>query len=39
MTRDEVIKMVNPGIQRVRESCAQHQAKGKNLPGCPGFLK
>jgi hypothetical protein len=39
MTRDEVIKMVNPGIQRVKEFCAQHQAKGNYFPGCPGFLK
>jgi len=39
MTRDEVIKMVNPGIQRVKEFCAQHLAKGNYFPGCPGFLK
>ena len=36
MTRDEVIKMVNGGIQRVKEFCAQHVAKGDYFPGCPG---
>jgi hypothetical protein len=39
MTRDEVIKMVNPGIQRVKEFCAQHLAKGDYFPGCPAFVR
>ena len=39
MTRDQVIKMVTPGIQRVKEWCAQHLAKGNYFPGCPAFLR
>ncbi len=39
MTYDEVVKMVRPGIQRVKEWCAQHVAKGNYFPGCPGFLR
>lgn len=35
MTRDEVIKMVNGGIQRVKEFCAMHLEKGNYFPGCP----
>jgi glyoxylase-like metal-dependent hydrolase (beta-lactamase superfamily II) len=35
MTREQVIKMVTPGIQRVKEFCAQHLAKGDYFPGCP----
>ena len=39
MTRDEVVKMVNGGIQRVREFCAQHVAKGNYFPGCPAQVR
>ena len=39
MARDEVIRMVNPGIQRVKEFCAQHLAKGDYFPGCPAFVR
>ena len=39
MTREEVIKMVNPGIQRVKEFCAQHLAKGNYFQGCPAFVR
>src|SRR5262245_36725449 len=39
MTRDEVEKMVNGGIQRVKEFCAQHVAKGDYFPGCPAQVK
>jgi glyoxylase-like metal-dependent hydrolase (beta-lactamase superfamily II) len=35
MTREQVIKMVTPGIQRVKEFCAQHLAQGNYFPGCP----
>jgi glyoxylase-like metal-dependent hydrolase (beta-lactamase superfamily II) len=35
MTKDEVIKMVNGGIQRVKQFCADHVAKGDYFPGCP----
>ena len=35
MTRDEVIKMVNGGIVRVKQFCADHVAKGDYFPGCP----
>ena len=39
MTREQVIKMVTPGIQRVKEFCAQHLAKGNYFPGCPAQVK
>ena len=39
MTTEEVIKMVNPGIQRVKEFCAQHLAKGNYFPGCPAQVR
>ena len=37
MTYDETLKMVTPGIQRVKEWCDQHLAKGNYFPGCPAF--
>ena len=39
MTREQVIKMVTPGIQRVKEFCAQHLAKGDYFPGCPAQVR
>ena len=39
MTRDEVIKMVNGGIQRVKEFCAQHAARGDYMAGCPAQVQ
>jgi glyoxylase-like metal-dependent hydrolase (beta-lactamase superfamily II) len=39
MTKDEVVKMVNGGIQRVKEFCAQHVAKGDYFPGCPAQVR
>ena len=39
MTYDETLKMVAPGIRRVKEWCDQHLAKGDYFPGCPAFLK
>jgi glyoxylase-like metal-dependent hydrolase (beta-lactamase superfamily II) len=39
MTYAETLKMVTPGIQRVKEWCAQHAAKGNYFPGCPAFLR
>ncbi len=39
MTYDETLKMVAPGIRRVKEWCDQHLAKGNYFPGCPAFLK
>jgi glyoxylase-like metal-dependent hydrolase (beta-lactamase superfamily II) len=39
MTREQVIKMVTPGIQRVKEFCAEHLAKGNYFPGCPAQVK
>jgi hypothetical protein len=39
MTKDEVIRMVNGGIQRVKEFCAQHVAKGDYMAGCPPQVK
>ena len=39
MTRDEVIKMVNGGIERVKQFCADHVAKGDYFPGCPAQVR
>ncbi len=39
MTREQVIKMVTPGIQRVKEFCAQHLAKGNYFQGCPAHVR
>ena len=39
MTRDEVIKMVNGGIARVKQFCADHVAKGDYFPGCPAQVR
>lgn len=39
MTFDETARMVRPGIQRVKDWCAQHVAKGNYFPGCPAFLR
>ena len=39
MKYDDVIKMVRPGIRRVKEFCAQHLSKGNYFPGCPPALK
>jgi len=35
MTRDDVEKMVKGGIERVKQFCADHVAKGDYFPGCP----
>jgi glyoxylase-like metal-dependent hydrolase (beta-lactamase superfamily II) len=39
MTTEQVIRMVNPGIERVKKFCADHLAKGNYFPGCPPALK
>ena len=39
MTREQVLKMVAPGIQRVKDFCAQHLAKGNYFQGCPAQVK
>jgi len=39
MTRDEVVKMVNGGITRVKQFCADHVAKGDYFPGCPAQVR
>ena len=39
MTRDEVINMVNGGIARVKQFCADHVAKGDYFPGCPAQVR
>jgi glyoxylase-like metal-dependent hydrolase (beta-lactamase superfamily II) len=39
MTREQVIKMVTPGIQRVKEFCSQQLARGNYFPGCPAQVK
>lgn len=39
MKYDDVIKMVRPGIRRVKEFCAEHLSKGNYFPGCPPALK
>jgi glyoxylase-like metal-dependent hydrolase (beta-lactamase superfamily II) len=39
MTKDEVIKMVNGGIERVKEFCRQHAETGNYMAGCPAQVK
>ena len=39
MDRDEVVEMVNPGIERVKQWCDEHVAAGDFFPGCPAFLR
>ncbi|HEU4692054.1 MAG TPA: MBL fold metallo-hydrolase [Vicinamibacterales bacterium] len=39
MTREQVLKMVAPGIQRVKEFCAQHLARGNYFQGCPAQVR
>lgn len=39
MTYDEVINMVNPGIQRVKDWCGEHEESGNFFAGCPAFLR
>lgn len=39
MTFEETVKMVNPGIQRVKDWCAQMVAKGNWIAGCPAWVK
>ena len=39
MSYDEVVEMVAPGIERVKEWCAEHEAMGNFIPGCPAFLR
>jgi hypothetical protein len=39
MTYEETLLMVNPGIERVKQFCADHLAKGNFFPGCPPAVK
>jgi hypothetical protein len=39
MTRDEVIKMVNGGVDRVKKFCAEWAGKGNYMAGCPAQVK
>jgi hypothetical protein len=39
MDHDEVVEMVNPGIERVKQWCDEHAAAGNFFPGCPAFLR
>ena len=39
MTYDEVIDMVNPGIQRVKDWCGEREESGNFFAGCPAFLR
>jgi glyoxylase-like metal-dependent hydrolase (beta-lactamase superfamily II) len=39
MTKDEVVRMVNGGIQRVKQFCNDHVAKGDYFPGCPAQVR
>jgi hypothetical protein len=36
---DEVIKMVNGGVDRVKKFCADRGAKGNYMAGCPAQVK
>jgi len=33
------VDMVNPGIERVKEWCAEFEASEIYFPGCPAFLR
>jgi hypothetical protein len=41
MAYDDVIRMMRPGIQRVKDLdfCAQHLSKGNYFPGCPPAVR
>ena len=39
MGYDEVVEMVDPGIERVKQWCAEHEAAENFFPGCPAFLR
>ena len=39
MSFEETVRMVRPGIERVKTYCKEMVAKGNWFPGCPGFLK
>jgi glyoxylase-like metal-dependent hydrolase (beta-lactamase superfamily II) len=39
MDRDEVLEMVAPGVERVKQWCDEHAAEGNFFPGCPAFLR
>ena len=39
MTKDEVVKMVQGGIERVKKFCADHLAKGNYFQGCPAAVR
>jgi glyoxylase-like metal-dependent hydrolase (beta-lactamase superfamily II) len=39
MTYEEAVRMVRPGIQRVKDYCAEMIAKGNWFPGCPAWVK
>ena len=39
MTFEQGMRMLRPGIDRVKEFCAQHLAKGNYFPGCPAQVR
>jgi hypothetical protein len=39
MTSKEIDQMVKGGIQRVKQFCADHVAKGDYFPGCPAQVR
>ncbi|MBI4266671.1 MAG: MBL fold metallo-hydrolase [Acidobacteria bacterium] len=39
MTFEETVRMVRPGIERVKQYCQEMVAKGNWFPGCPAFLR
>jgi len=39
MTFEQTVNMVKPGIQRVKDYCAEMLKKGNWFPGCPAFVK
>ena len=39
MSFEEAVRMVRPGIQRVKDYCAEMVAKGNWFPGCPAWVK
>ena len=38
MTHEETLRYLAPGRFRVQQRCAEHEARGEYLPGCPAFL-
>lgn len=38
MTYEEAVRMLRPGIERVKAFCDEHREKGNWFPGCPAWV-